>query len=260
MNATESLHITTAARYKVTQAFADFEQAVQAVVGRVDQEGLQSVLNYQFYGSPQSENAGALFTYGDANSWLRHHEIVPQWQELQAFQAAVELESDLLYGELSPEISTLLRNANIPYTHLGSHVAGFVRHAPPRRDKTAAAQLTTVTQYELAKPRDEYEAAIQELARRTEQEGHQDVLTYQFYQDPKSPTAGGVIIYADDDAFVEHHQIVARWEELATFKATHRLLDIVVYGQVGASAEGFLKQADLLDRHIGPHIAGFERN
>jgi len=97
--------------------------------------------------------------------------------------------------------------------------------------------IVNVNEYDLEASADDFVAAIDALATRTETEGHPGVLHYRFHVNRAEDTAGAVIVYADADAWVEHHRMAYEWDEMATLQATVSLRRLTLLGRANQTME-----------------------
>ena len=121
-------------------------------------------------------------------------------------------------------------------------------------------RVIQVTQYDLVQPRQAYIAAIQALAERTQREGHPGVLGYQFYASTDEESAGAVVIYSDANAWIAHHQLAYKWEEMPRLQATVKLRSLTLFGPLSAEVIAWLEEVGLSYTHYGLHAAGFVRD
>jgi hypothetical protein len=124
---------------------------------------------------------------------------------------------------------------------------------------SASDRLVTVAEYELVSSASAYEQAIKALAARTEREGLEGVVTYRFYVGAEGTDAGAVITYADSATWLQHHQMVAAWEEYPGLQATVRLTAYRVFGPASPEVRAGLEAADLPVRLYPRLAAGFDR-
>ena len=121
-------------------------------------------------------------------------------------------------------------------------------------------QIVNVNEYRLAGTTAEFVDAITALARRTEAEGEQGVLRYQFYVNADEGTAAATIVYRDADAWLDHHRLAYTWPEMTALQALVELQRITFLGpltdEIEAMASGItapVSRADTL-------AAGFARS
>ena len=98
-------------------------------------------------------------------------------------------------------------------------------------------QIINVNEYHLAASADEFVAAIEALARRTETEGESGVLRYQFYVDRDGGSALATIVYRDANAWLEHHRLAYTWPEMAKLQATVKLTRLTFLGPLNDEIE-----------------------
>jgi hypothetical protein len=122
-----------------------------------------------------------------------------------------------------------------------------------------ATQIINVNEYELAGSADAYTAAIRALARRTEAVGHPGVLRYQFYVNESDAAAGATIVYTDAAAWVAHHDMAYKWEEMAALQATVSLRRLTVLGPIDDTIRQWVSNAGFAINHYDTLAAGFVR-
>ena len=122
-----STQVVQVTHYKLVQPRDAFITAIQALAKRTEAEGHPGVLGYKFFANTQTETAGAVITYADANAWFAHHQIAYQWEEMPQLQATVKLQSLALFGPLNEEVEAWIQKAGLSYTHYDLLAAGFDR-------------------------------------------------------------------------------------------------------------------------------------
>lgn len=122
-------------------------------------------------------------------------------------------------------------------------------------------RITNVNEYELAKSATEFSDAITALAHRTEQSGHAGVLSYRFFIDRESNAASAIIVYADGQAWLEHHQMAYEWPEMAQLQSTIKLRRLTFLGPKDEAVEAAVAGAGLSIpvTWYGELAAGFDR-
>lgn len=120
-------------------------------------------------------------------------------------------------------------------------------------------QIINVNQYRLVGSADSFVEAISALANRTEHEGVPGVLRYSFYVDPEAETAGAVIVYADPDAWIRHHELAAQWEEMGALQSTVALEALTWFGPVTDEIRRWVGRVPVDIRFHGDLAAGFRR-
>lgn len=118
--------------YTLVQSSDAFIAAIQALAKRTEAEGHPGVLGYKFFVNTQTDTAGAVITYADANAWFAHHQLAYQWEEMPKLQATVTLQSLTLFGPLNEDVEAWLQKASqsnkqLSFTHYDLLAAGFVR-------------------------------------------------------------------------------------------------------------------------------------
>jgi quinol monooxygenase YgiN len=104
-----------------------FVEAITALADRTEREGHPGVLSYRFYVNRSERTAGAVIRYADADSWLAHHQMAYQWDEMPALQATVSLKRLILLGPLNDEILSMVDGAPFQVVRFDTLASGFVR-------------------------------------------------------------------------------------------------------------------------------------
>ena len=125
--------ITNINEYELKASAAAFTEAISAIAARTQAEGHPGVLSYRFFVNGDAGTAGAVIVYSDPEAWIAHHEMIPSWEEMPAFQATVALRRAVLFGTLSESMETWLdksgirESADIELAIHGDLAAGFDR-------------------------------------------------------------------------------------------------------------------------------------
>lgn len=120
-------------------------------------------------------------------------------------------------------------------------------------------QVIQINEYELSGTSDDYVAAIGRLAERTERDGHRGVIEYRFFVRPGGGRAGATIVYADVDAWKQHHEIAYQWEEMGALQASVRLDRLTLFGPLNDEIEAWLRDAGIEYTHYPEPAAQFTR-
>jgi hypothetical protein len=135
-------HITIVAQFELTYPREDFEDALRALVRRVEAEGVPDLLAYQFYTSPHSSKGGGVITFANEQAMRNHQQLVADWEEYLRLQTMMKLVDLRLFGTFSetykqrmaensphdPELASL--PDGIDDWFAGDHFVGFVRWQP----------------------------------------------------------------------------------------------------------------------------------
>lgn len=76
-------------------------------------------------------------------------------------------------------------------------------------------------------------------------------FTVQLFSNPKGTNEG--------QTFLEHLDMITKWEEFETFFGTVEPIDVRVYGQLSPEAEAWVRQFDVTSHTFQEHVAGFVR-
>ena len=119
--------LVTVTEYELATSASAYEEAITALSARTEREGLAGVVTYRFYIGAEGTDAGAVITYEDSATWLRHHQMVAAWEEYPALQATVRLTAYRVFGSASSEVRARLEAANLPVRLFPRLAAGFDR-------------------------------------------------------------------------------------------------------------------------------------
>jgi hypothetical protein len=123
----------------------------------------------------------------------------------------------------------------------------------------ASEHVTLVEVLQLARPFEEFAAAIQAAARRLETEGIEALVTLQFYADPRSDEIGAILTFADRSRIMEHINMITAWEEFERFFSTVKPIDVWVHGKLSLEGEAWVRQFNVVSKTFEEHVAGFVR-
>ena len=121
-------------------------------------------------------------------------------------------------------------------------------------------QIVQVNEYDLVASADEFVAAIEALAQKTEAEGESGVLRYQFYVDSDAGSALATINYRNADAWIEHHRLAYTWSEMGKLQATVELRRLTLLGPLNDEIEAMASGIDVPIVRCDTLAAGFARH
>jgi len=127
MAGTPDQSITAFGEYELLQSPQAFIEAAGVMAARVEKDGLSTVLSYRFFVNAETRRAGVVIVYGDAETWIRHHQMIAGWPEFQAFRATARMDSYTLFGPVNDTIREMGSKAAFPTTYFPQQAAGFVR-------------------------------------------------------------------------------------------------------------------------------------
>ena len=128
MKAPATEYVTLVEVMELTRSFEEFADAIEAASRRLEAEGVRELVAVNFYGSPESTEAGAILTFSDRERMIDHIEMVSEWEEFERFFATVKPLDVRVYGRLSEEAEEWIRQfGDILSRKFNDHVAGFVR-------------------------------------------------------------------------------------------------------------------------------------
>ena len=128
MKAPATEYVTLVEVMELTRSFEEFADAIEAASRRLEAEGVRELVAVNFYGSPESTEAGAILTFSDRERMIDHIEMVSEWEEFERFFATVKPLDVRVYGRLSEEAKEWIRQfGDILNRKFNDHVAGFVR-------------------------------------------------------------------------------------------------------------------------------------
>ncbi|HZO90688.1 MAG TPA: hypothetical protein VFB38_20335 [Chthonomonadaceae bacterium] len=110
-----------------TRPYEEFVAVVEAVVRRLQAEGIAALVRIQFYAHSNSTEVGALLTFSDRNQIMQHIQMITDWEEFRQFFQTVKPLDVRTYGKLSEEAEAWIRQFDVVSKTFEEHVAGFVR-------------------------------------------------------------------------------------------------------------------------------------
>ena len=121
-------YVTLVEVLEVTAPFEEFQSAIDAVAERLEAEGVKELVSINFYGESGSNDVGAILTFSDSKSMLKHMDMVSSWQEYEMFFGTVKPLDVRVYGRLSEEAEAWIGQfGDIVSRKFEHHTAGFVR-------------------------------------------------------------------------------------------------------------------------------------
>ena len=121
-------YVTLVELLEVTAPLEQFQGAIDAVVDRLEAEGVKELVSINFYGESGSNEVGAILTFSDGGSMLRHMDMVSSWEEYERFFATVKPLDVRVYGTLDAEAEAWIGQfGDIVSRKFEYHTAGFVR-------------------------------------------------------------------------------------------------------------------------------------
>ena len=128
MNTLTTDYMTLVEVLELTDSAEAYASAVGALVRRVEAEGPEGVVTYQFYTDPDSGEAGAIITFADPRAIGEHMARISDWPEFLRFARTAKLVDLRIYGVLSPEGEEWMARGSFRANKtFAGHVAGFVR-------------------------------------------------------------------------------------------------------------------------------------
>lgn len=121
-------YVTLVEVLEVTAPFEEFQSTIDAVAARLEEEGLRELVSMNFYGESGSSEVGAILTFSDSESMLRHMNMVSSWKEYGMFFGTVKPLEVRVYGTLDAEAEAWIGQfGDIVSRKFEHHAAGFVR-------------------------------------------------------------------------------------------------------------------------------------
>jgi hypothetical protein len=103
MKAPATDYVTLVEVMELTRPFEEFAKAIDAASRRLEAEGVRELVAVNFYGSPDSTEAGAILTFSDRERMIDHIKMVSEWEEFERFFSTVKPLDVRVYGKLSEE-------------------------------------------------------------------------------------------------------------------------------------------------------------
>jgi hypothetical protein len=121
--------------------------------------------------------------------------------------------------------------------------------------------ITVVNHYRLLSGREAFVAAVMQLARRVEAEGHAGVREYRFYCGEGDAEGRAVVHYRDAEAWVGHHELAMGWPEMAAVRSVADLTRIEIHGPVTKAMLDWINRMGVAEKVLlaGDSVAGFGR-
>ena len=121
-------YVTLVEVLEVTASFEEFQSAIDAVADRLEAEGVKELVSLNFYAESGSNEVGAILTFSDSGSMLKHMSMVSSWEEYETFFGTVKPLDVRVYGTLNAEAEAWIRQfGDIVSRKFEHHTAGFVR-------------------------------------------------------------------------------------------------------------------------------------
>jgi hypothetical protein len=122
-----SEYVTLVEVMELTSTFEEFATAITAAAARLKAEGVEQLVDLQFYAAPGSKEVGAILTFSDRTRIMEHIDMITKWKEFERFFATVRPIDVRVYGRLSTEAEQWVRQFGVVSKTFEHHVAGFVR-------------------------------------------------------------------------------------------------------------------------------------
>ena len=121
-------YVTLVELLEVTAPVEEFQSTIDAVAARLEAEGVRELVSMNFYEELGSNEVGAILTFSDSKSMLRHMDMVSSWEEYRMFFGTVKPLDVRVYGTLDAEAEAWIRQfGDIVSRKFEHHAAGFVR-------------------------------------------------------------------------------------------------------------------------------------
>ena len=121
-------YVTLVEILEVTAPVEEFQSTIDAVAARLEAEGVRELVSMNFYEESGSNEVGAILTFSDSKSMLRHMDMVSSWEEYGKFFGTVKPLDVRVYGTLDAEAEAWIRQfGDIVSRKFEHHAAGFVR-------------------------------------------------------------------------------------------------------------------------------------
>ena len=121
-------YVTLVEVLEVTAPVEAFQSTIDEVAARLEAEGVRDLVSMNFYEELGSNEVGAILTFSDSKSMLRHMDMVSSWEEYRMFFGTVKPLDVRVYGTLDAEAEAWIRQfGDIVSRKFEHHAAGFVR-------------------------------------------------------------------------------------------------------------------------------------
>lgn len=126
-------------------------------------------------------------------------------------------------------------------------------------NSTSSKHVTLVEELELIGSFAEYKTVIESAVERLATEGIKELITLQFYTNPRHTKVGVIITFSDRDKVMEHIHMISGWADFKQMSALVKPIDIKVYGSLSVGVEAWLQQFNIVSQTFDERIAGFVR-
>ncbi|WP_310488671.1 hypothetical protein [Chamaesiphon sp. VAR_69_metabat_338] len=126
-------------------------------------------------------------------------------------------------------------------------------------NSTSSEHVTLVEELELIGSFAEYKTVIESAVQRLATEGIKELITLQFYTNPRHTKVSVIITFSDRDKVMEHIKMISGWADFKQMFALVKPIDIKVYGKLSVGVEAWLQQFNVVSQTFDERIAGFVR-
>jgi hypothetical protein len=121
-------YVTLVEVLELTVPYEEFEEAIRAAARRLEAEGVQELVSFNFYANPGSREVGAILIFSNRERMLDHIGMISSWEEFRRFFATARPLDVRVYGRPSAQAEAWMgRFGNIVSRKFEKHIAGFVR-------------------------------------------------------------------------------------------------------------------------------------
>ena len=121
-------YVTVVEALELTVPYEEFEEAIRAASRRLEAEGVEELVSFNFYAQPDSKEAGAILVFSSGATYLKHIRMISSWEEFRRFFATAKPLDVRIYGRLGTEAEAWMGQfGDIVSAKFERHAAGFVR-------------------------------------------------------------------------------------------------------------------------------------
>lgn len=127
MRTIASDYVTLVEAFRLKVPLEEFAPFVDALMQRLEVEGVASLVSMQLYASDVPGELGAVIRFSAPDQLIDHVMMIGSWPEFTQFAAMIELIEIHIFGELNPAVEEWMKQFQGSIKKLERFVAGFVR-------------------------------------------------------------------------------------------------------------------------------------
>ncbi len=124
---TPATPLTLVEELELLVPFAEFAAAAQALLQRLEAEGVRALASMQLYGAADATRVGLIIRFSDSSAVMEHVRMISGWDDFRRFATMIRLLDMRIFGTLDPGAEAWIRQFNGPLQKFETRVAGFTR-------------------------------------------------------------------------------------------------------------------------------------